>query len=735
MKKFLLSGALIGTLGAITVNAQQHVHHAGCGSNYRLALQDPEFAAEQAKFTQYLAEYAYTPGEKSDGYRIMPVVVHIIHNGGSSNVSQANINTMIDHLNKAFSRTPANINTLPTSFDTLAGEAKIKFRLATKDPMGRCTDGVRRVYAPHKSENAYDDKMFKRLSYWDRSKYLNIWIVNNITDPSDAGGTGTILGYCLFPSNAPALRDGAVIAYGSMTTQAVVPHEIGHHLNLIHMWGDQNCGSDEVDDTPIHKSTNFDWPNPCASTVKEATCYEDIVDNTRDSLLRFAIGENYQNYMDYVNNYNCPNMFTHGQIERMNAALDYYTFRKSVVTHENNVLTGTDDDALPCTDMIPVAEFWATNNIVCEGSTVNFTDGSFNGTPTSWEWDFGDGSTSNLQNPTHTYAEAGTYSVTLKVSNANGEFTTKTKESAVYVLNNEVESKGWGYTEGFEGGGNYDQGRWTIINHQTDAGKSWVLSLPNHSYGGSFSIKMNNFQNVRDNNSTMISPAVNMDALPGGDGKAFRFKVAYALRTNEEFGFDEISQSYLPVINDRLVLSRSTNCGSSWVTIKTFTTAELLSAGLFPNAFSPASLSDWKQVSVPLNGTLGNGSNVRYRLHFTSGGPLNNNMYIDDIQIVTLFGGLVDINEATVDNLSLSVYPNPVTDNSIISFNLPFSISKANIGVYDITGRYVANVYSGDLMAGEQTFTLSRERVAASGVYFVKVELDGKVLTQKIVAQ
>ena len=71
------------------------------------------------------------------------------------------------------------------------------------------------------------------------------------------------------------------------------------------------------------------------------------------------------------------------------------------------------------TNSPPIAEFVSSVQTTCEGSTVSFTDQS-NGTPTSWLWDFGDGNSSAQQNPTHTYATAGTYSVTLTASNSFG---------------------------------------------------------------------------------------------------------------------------------------------------------------------------------------------------------------------------------------------------------------------------------------------------------------------------
>src|SRR5688500_19860441 len=64
------------------------------------------------------------------------------------------------------------------------------------------------------------------------------------------------------------------------------------------------------------------------------------------------------------------------------------------------------------------ANFSATPLVACVGTPVNFTDLS-TGTVVSWAWNFGDGNTSNLENPTHTYSAAGTYNITLTVSNGS----------------------------------------------------------------------------------------------------------------------------------------------------------------------------------------------------------------------------------------------------------------------------------------------------------------------------
>jgi PKD repeat protein len=68
----------------------------------------------------------------------------------------------------------------------------------------------------------------------------------------------------------------------------------------------------------------------------------------------------------------------------------------------------------------PTASFSASSTTPTAGAPVSFTDTS-GGAPTSWAWDFGDGSTSTLQNPSHTWSTSGTYTVTLVASNAYGD--------------------------------------------------------------------------------------------------------------------------------------------------------------------------------------------------------------------------------------------------------------------------------------------------------------------------
>lgn len=71
------------------------------------------------------------------------------------------------------------------------------------------------------------------------------------------------------------------------------------------------------------------------------------------------------------------------------------------------------------TAAVPVASFQPSAANTCLGNSISFSDFSSN-VPTTWAWDFGDGSTSNQQNPTHTYLVAGSYTVSLTVTNSAG---------------------------------------------------------------------------------------------------------------------------------------------------------------------------------------------------------------------------------------------------------------------------------------------------------------------------
>ena len=160
-----------------------------------------------------------------------------------------------------------------------AADPNIEFCLATVDPSGNATTGITRTSTTTASWTTNDYMKYSvrgGKDAWDRNKYLNIWVCTM---------SGGILGYAQFPGGA-AVTDGVVIDYRYLGTTgtATAPfnkgrtatHEVGHWLNLRHIWGDANCGSDLVSDTPTHNTSNYGCPtyphlSTCTGTPVEMT--------------------------------------------------------------------------------------------------------------------------------------------------------------------------------------------------------------------------------------------------------------------------------------------------------------------------------------------------------------------------------------------------------------------------------------------------------------------------------
>lgn len=243
----------------------------------------------------------------------IPVVVHVLYNNNSENISLEQIQSQLDALNRDFRKKNADIINIPSRFADFAADIQIEFELAKVDPRGRATTGVIRKYTSVKAWEMNDDIKFAETAgsnAWDASSYLNIWV----------GNLSNLLGYASV-IGAPAEKDGVVIAtkaFGTINTSApfnlgrTAVHEVGHWLGLKHIWGDAYCGDDLVDDTPQQRA----FTSGCPTGVR-VTCGS-------------ANGDMYMNYMDFTNDA-CMYLFTHGQKERMRSLLSPGGFRHSLL--------------------------------------------------------------------------------------------------------------------------------------------------------------------------------------------------------------------------------------------------------------------------------------------------------------------------------------------------------------------------------------------------------------------
>ena len=239
----------------------------------------------------------------------IPVVVHVIYKNSSQNISDAQIFSQIDILNEDFRMNNSDASSVPSAFAGAAADCEIEFCLAVRDPDGNVTTGITRTYTTTSSFSDYTSMKYSSTGgqdAWNTSDYLNIWVCNL------ASG---LLGFATFPGGNSS-TDGVVCdyAYFGNTGTATSPydlgrtatHEVGHWLNLYHIWGDSYCGNDYVSDTPKHEESNYGCPSyPHASSCS----------GTGSS------GEMFMNYMDYTNDA-CMFMFSTGQKNRMRATLN-----------------------------------------------------------------------------------------------------------------------------------------------------------------------------------------------------------------------------------------------------------------------------------------------------------------------------------------------------------------------------------------------------------------------------
>jgi hypothetical protein len=268
-----------------------------CGSYEVLQEQlrnDPDLQKRMDQIEQFTSKVMENPG----AYRLLPngtiqipVVFNVLYRTTAQNVSQAQLQSQIDALNEDYGATNADHNLTSTYNSVKAGNTGVTFVL----------DQVKRKSTTKTSWGTNDamKKSAQGIVPTSPTTKLNIWVCNL---------GGGILGYAQFPGGSSA-TDGVVLddnATGRTGTAAApfnkgrtATHEVGHWLNLRHIWGDANCGNDQVGDTPLHNTANYG----CPGAGHKSTCSGQPVEMT-------------MNYMDYTDDA-CMYMFSVGQRTRM----------------------------------------------------------------------------------------------------------------------------------------------------------------------------------------------------------------------------------------------------------------------------------------------------------------------------------------------------------------------------------------------------------------------------------
>ena len=280
-----------------------------CGTNERLELyrqSHPESIRKSQLLEQDVQKWIDENANTKTNAITIPVVVHVVYKNNSENISDTQIQSQIDVLNKDFRRLNQDASNTPFDFMPFATDMQIEFCLA-KRYLGVPTTGIVRKQTNLPEFHLYSDSIFFTnfggSSAWNTNRYLNIWVCDIL---------GSVMGWAQFPGVGNSQTDGIVIDYERFGTIGTVSqpyhkgrtatHEVGHWLSLFHIWGDNTCGDDYVTDTPEQEQANFGCnihPKPSCTNS----------------------GDMFMNFMDYSDDA-CMNIFTQGQKQRTMAVLN-----------------------------------------------------------------------------------------------------------------------------------------------------------------------------------------------------------------------------------------------------------------------------------------------------------------------------------------------------------------------------------------------------------------------------
>lgn len=316
-----------------------------------IAKTNPSATQSRALIERQTQLFANNPELRTDPGILIPVIVNVVYNTATENISDEQILEQIRVLNEDF----GHINPDADKSWPQAASTGVQFQLANRAPDGTPTNGIRRRYTSFSTFSTYDDVKFSKtggIDAWPTQQYLNIWVCDL---------EGDIMGYGQLPGG-PTATDGVVIdfqffgRYGHTKPPfdrgRTATHEVGHWLNLFHIWGDGDCSIDDmVADTPDSDDANHGCPKDAFSCGGKLMV---------------------QNFMDYTDD-GCMNLFTAGQARRMQALFAAGGFRNGISSssgisspgqiskedlcndgRQNGDETGVDcgGSCLPCTNKI-----------------------------------------------------------------------------------------------------------------------------------------------------------------------------------------------------------------------------------------------------------------------------------------------------------------------------------------------------------------------------------------------
>jgi hypothetical protein len=249
----------------------------------------------------------------------------------------------------------------------------------------------------------------------------------------------------------------------------------------------------------------------------------------------------------------------------------------------------------------------------------------------------------------------------------------------------------------------------TDVYNKVDNTTNWIIAT-NAGFASPSSIVMKYYGKNDGQSNSILLPSV---SLKGTSAPKLSFDYAYAQRSVTSL--------------DRLQVGLSRNCGSSYSVLFNKAGAEIATAPVTSTSFVPNGDAQWKHLDISLT-SLATSDNTIIRFLAENSGP-GNNIYVDNI-VITVATGMENL---ILNNLNLLIAPNPFNSSTKASFNL-FADASVKANLYDLLGRKVSEVYSGQMSAGANEINISSEHTQnlSDGIYVLQLNVDGVMKSEKV---
>ncbi len=650
-----------------------------------------KFEKQQAEFNSQVANSSL----HTESVITIPVVFHILYNTPEQNVPDERIMEQLDVLNNDYNRFNQDAQSTPSAFQGVAAGTSIQFCLAKRDPNNNPTSGIERKYTSTTSYNIGDD--MKKVSLgglkgWSKNKYLNIWVCNL---------NNNLLGYASMPGIANDTLDGVVVSFSTIGGPDAVgtnptynlgrtlTHEIGHWLNLIHVWGDDgnDCtGTDNVNDTPNQAGPHYGTPG-----FPYISC-----NNGPD-------GDMFMNFLDYTDDL-VMNIFTAGQSQRMNTALS---------SLRTPLLTSNGCQAVTAAIDLKLSEIKNASGVFCSDTIKPSVEIKNIGSSTITSVSF------TIQEDNNT-AMTKTWSGTLTA----GQTTT-------IALNSFISSPGTHYLNvKATVTGDVNVSNNTLVNYYYVSSTGTPLPFSENFENKRFPVDSWKISNPDNNGTwmrTRLASTVDNASLwiydtSSADADAIQLEPLDLTSMSDPILAFDLAYLYDAAVSTghTLKVSASVDCGATFTEVYSKSGEELATVLGNSGSFFIPEANQWRKDTLSLKNYASYNSVI---LKFENISGNSNSLYIDNIQVDRLgviFPDASDIN--------LALLQNPVK-NTIHFSVLLLKNDQFKVQIYDVAGRLV---YKADY-AGSQVEDVIHIPNLQHGVYLFRVVSGNSSKTEKFI--